>query len=110
MDVAFNSISTGAEYSQLSDTEKKFLVECLRRLTPTGWTDETLRVWYVNRKLCVVRDAAVTRYYGLLPTNRWRLLLETEDGKLNWKVGIFQWLPIMDKVEMPQQYLRRVRR
>lgn len=101
MDINFNAVSTGVEYSQLTDIEKKLLADCLRRLSPVGWTAELLHVWYVNRKLCVVRDGGVTKYYGLLPTRQWRLLLEVENDDLRWKVGVFQWLPVMSGVEMP---------
>jgi hypothetical protein len=102
VDLNFNAISLGVEYGQLTAEEKRLLFDCMSRLLPFGWSEDVVHTWYGNRKLAVVRDGAVTHFYGLTPVNQWRLLLDTEkktvDGKattvLTWKVGTFQWLPI----------------
>lgn len=117
MDVPFNSISLGVEYGQLTADEKRLLFDCLARLVPVGWSEDTLHTWYANRKLAVVRDGDVTRYYGLMSTGFWRLLLETEkktvEGKvtlvLTWKVGTFQWTPVEDAAAH-QELLKGMRR
>jgi hypothetical protein len=96
-DQEYNSIGTGVDFSQLREAEKDLLMECVRRLTPFGWNETTLQQWYVHRKLSVVREKGVTRYYGRVHSGAWRPLLEAENGKLRWHVGDFQWLPLEEK-------------
>lgn len=117
MDVDFNAIPLGVEYGQLTADEKRLLFECMSRLLPLGWSEDLMHVWYMNRKLSVVRSGSTTRYYGLVSTTTWRLLLETTttlvDGKpkvaLSWKVGTFQWLPL-DLAEAHQEALKGLQR
>jgi hypothetical protein len=95
MDLAFNVIPLGVDFSQLTENEKHLLFECLSRLLPLGWSTGELQSWYVNRKLSVVRGETQTSYYGRISPTHWRLLLETTPGKEpSWKIGTFQWLPI----------------
>lgn len=112
-DLNFNAISLGVEYGQLTAEEKSLLFDCLARLMPFGWSEDTLHTWFGNRKLAVVRDGAVTRFYGLMPTNQWRLLLEAEKKNkqtvLTWKVGVLHWLPVEDAAAH-QALLKGVRR
>lgn len=98
MDMDFADVPAGVDYSQLSATEKKLLLDCLVRLIPFGWTHDTVRIWYQNRKISVLRVDGASKFYGLLPSNQWRLLLTFRgDGQLDWAVGTIQWQPVERK-------------
>lgn len=92
MDYKFDEIQLGLDWSQLTADHKRRLQECLLRLAPIGWDDQLLRFWFVNRKLALVEEGAVTKYYGLLPQiEMWRLLLEATGDSETWHIGNTGW-------------------
>lgn len=98
MDLNFNEVPLGPDYSQLSLAEKQRLLQCLEKLAPISWDETTLRTWYVNRKLTVLREPESTKFFALTSANEWRLVLTESAEHITWHVqAMFE--PIAPKVE-----------